>query len=251
MQAGYVPIGGDVGDATFELPSSARGSSRGLPASASGRRVPVLAQQQRVPTQRVIEGYHGAQTQLAFYAPDWTAHSMRSTRDRGMKKVARWPNTLPWAFDRVANSAAFVQEQGRMPPQRTAIIEEPTSKGVGEDAWMPGVVGEGVIRTSNPSMAGSVARVAAEAPLLQSRARLPYVHDSRNFSAYHDGKDQQGMQGLEFMLLKKHHLLPNKDEDIAGYDIASEDALPDPPPSATLAPAAPVMQQDADLLRRG
>lgn len=246
---GYEAVGGAAGDATFEVPSSTRGSSRGLPVEASGRRVPVLGQRQRVPTERVIEGFHGAQTQLAFFAPDWTAHSMRSTRNRGMKEVARWPNTLPWAFDRVANSAVLVQEQSRRMPQRTAIIEEPTSKGVGEDAWMPAVEGgEGVIRTSNPSMAGVAGRVAADAPLLASRARLPYVQDSRNFSAYHDGKDQQGMQGLEFMLLRNHPLLSNSDENIGDYGVKSMDALPAPTPSAVIAPGEAVLRLDDEMI---
>ena len=221
------PNGGNNANKEYLRPGVGRGSSRGQQQYVNPRTGYTIHQYLAPSKDRIIEGYHGAQAQTTFYANDWPSHSMRSTRDRGMRAVPRWPNTLPWAYDKVAYAPESSGAHTRVQPQRTSYIEDPGS--AAETAWMaktvppatsrvrPKTNGAGlgaVVRTSNPFM--SVGNRVSATVSSRSRKRMPYTLDSRTFSDYTNGRDT-GLNGLEYLLLHNHHLLPNTDEDPKGY----------------------------------
>lgn len=203
----------------FSRPATSRGSSRGQAAYVGPREELNFWQNLAPNSERIVEGFHGAQTQETFYeqGDGWMSHSMRSTRNRGMAPVPRWPNTLPWAFNKVAYAKESSGLHTRKQPRRTSYQEDPRRHG--ESTWMQGSTSEigpglgAVTRTSAPFMnaAGRVAATTGEYPDMRSRRKMPYTLDNRTFSEYVGAKDT-GINGIEYLLLRNHHLLPNTDE---------------------------------------
>lgn len=143
---------------------------------------------------------------------------MRSTRNRGMAPVERRPNTLPWAHGRIANHGALGGLRTRRNPQKTAIIEDVANMA---DVWLAPRQGSAantdpVSRASgNPHMQNAAGRVNSTAGT-RDHARMPYVLDRRTFSGYEGGRDT-GIQGLEYIHLRDHPLLPNTDDHGSDY----------------------------------
>lgn len=218
----------------YERASTHRGSSRGQYAYA-GQRQPLDFHQRLAPVpDHIIEGYHGAQTQVTWLDDDWLSHSMRSNRNRGMTAIPRWPNTLPWAHKNVAYAKESAGAHTRAQPRRTSYLEDPSGSGVAETTWMAktqpptssivnrrddGLGLGAVTRTSNPFMLVD-GRVNSTA-LSRARKRQPYTLDSRTYSEFRGGRDT-GINGIEALLLLNHPLLPNTDEKQSEYDEAQQ-----------------------------
>jgi hypothetical protein len=155
----------------------------------------------------------------------------------------------------VVNNGVLIGQQTRKLPQKVSLIEETTTNRVAETTWMAkeasGFAGsEGVVRTTNPSMPHAAGRTFATNPLQRSRKKLPYSMDNRIFSAYDNNKDVKGVQGLEFMHLRNHPLLPNTDESLDGYDASPASALPVAPSNARVPAQDDVIKQDLAVLSR-
>ena len=256
----------------YARPATSRGSSRGQAAYIAPRKRTPFRQNLAFAPQQILEGFHGAQTQETFYEQDkgWMSHSMRSTRDRGMKAIPRWPNTLPWAHDKVVYAKESSGAHTRVQPRRVSYLEDPGSSGVAETAWMPrtlpptsasdgntttnGLGLGAVTRTANPFMdaVGRVNSTASE----RSRRKLPYTLDNRTFSEYVGAKDT-GINGIEALLLHDHHLLPNTDEKRSEYvgngaqdvDHATRAATGSLLPGEARNASDDILRQDAAALR--
>ena len=257
--------------AHFARPATSRGSSRGQASYIAPRKRVRFRQNLAVDSEQIYEGFHGAQAQEVFYeqGKGWMSHSMRSTRDRGMKAIPRWPNTLPWAHDKVVYAKESSGAHTRKQPRRVSYLEDPGNSGVAETAWMaqtmpPGSASAGpttnglgigaVTRTSNPYM-NAVGRVNSTASE-RSRRKMPYTLDNRTFSEYVGAKDT-GINGIEALLLHNHHLLPNTDEKRSEYEGIGAQNVSHAPRAAPgqLLPgeanntAANIVRQDAAALR--
>lgn len=214
MVVSFSPIAPGTGAAVYNRPQTSRGSSRGLGAYARTRAPVVGVQQRLVPSsERINHGLHPVETTEAFYEPGWTTHSMRSTRNRGMAAIPRWPNTLPWAFNKVVAAKEQAGESTRKQPQRTSYMESPGTHGMG-GMWL----GEGVVREPQPFMDANGGIPAN--PQTRSRRKTPYTLDTRTYAVYDERGADGGINGIERMLLHKHHLLPNTDERADEYEAA-------------------------------
>lgn len=229
--ARFEPFANDA-HTEYARPATSRGSSRGQAAYIAPRKRVRFRQNLAFDPPQILEGFHGAQTQESFYeqGKGWMSHSMRSTRDRGMNAIPRWPNTLPWAHDKVVYAKESSGAHTRVQPRRVSYLEDPGSAGVAETAWMPKTVAPtsasagntttnglglgAVTRTTNPFI-NAVGRVNSTARE-RSRRKMPYTLDNRTFSEYVGAKDT-GINGIEALLLHDHHLLPNTDERRSEY----------------------------------
>lgn len=209
IPAGFDDAAQGAAAAAYDRPFTGRGSSRGLAAYATGR-VPLASRQHLAPSSnRIQQGLHRAEAQEAFYAPGWTTHSMRSTRNRGMAAIPRWPNTLPWAYNRVANAKELAGASTRLQPQRTSYMESPDTHGMGS-MWL-----DGTLRESQPFM--DINGRATANPLTRSRRKMPYTLDTRTYAVYDKDGSDTGINGIDRLLLHNHHLLPNTDERAQEY----------------------------------
>jgi hypothetical protein len=204
--------------------STNKGSSRGVYGSSQsgmGVRQPLSRQTQLVNPQNILQVYHTGELHEQ-HDPGLSSSSMSN---RGMAPIQRVPSALPWAYNKIAYNSILSGRQTRRLPFKTDMIEDAYASGVSESTWMPTKKDdqiEAVVRTSNPYMpaaGGSSATVSS-----RDRKLLPYELDTRNYTG--DGDNGGGAQGIEFIQLFNHPLLPNNEDESASDYTEAQVSIP-------------------------